>query len=224
MICVLLLAAYWGLLVLFGGDDPFSVEHNLVRKIDLLLIGAARMYKVDGMPFDPEGLLSTLPSIVSVLLGYEATRYLRAAKSRGTSVIVLAAIGLACVVAGYGWGFVWPINKALWTGSFVIFTTGWALLSLSALVWLMDILGFKFHGLQAFGMNPLFLYVFSAVWMLSYSLIPYGDGKIGQPIFELFLSGDDPTKASSYLYAISHVGLFWIFAMLLYWKKIVIKV
>lgn len=223
-ISAILLLAYWVILIAFGGDDPYSVESNVVRKIDLFVLGAKQMYSVKGIPFDPEGLLSTIPSIASVLLGFEATRFLRAGTSRIRSVLVLGAIGLACVGIGWGWGHVWPVNKALWTGSFVLLTTGWALVVLAALVWLMDIQGFKFQPLQAFGMNPLFIYVFSSVWMLSYSWIAYGDGKIGQPIFEFFLSGDEPTKASSFLYAISHVGLFWIFAAILYWKKIVIKV
>ena len=219
-----LVLVYWALLVLFGGDAPYSREHNAVRKLDLFLLGAKQMYTVGGMSFDPEGLLSTLPSVSSVLLGFEATRFLKSRSSQLSSVVILAAIGAVCIVAGWAWGFVWPVNKALWTGSFVVLTTGWALVMLSLFVLLMDICRFELRPLQAFGMNPLFLYVFSWLWMTGYHWIKIGDTSLFTIVFGFFLGVEEPSQAASFLFAISHVGLFWIFATLLHRNRIVIKV
>lgn len=221
---VMLLLGYWAVLLMLGGESPYSVEGNAVRYFDLMILGAKRMYTVDGIPFDPEGLLSTIPSVASVLVGFEIARYLSNAASRPWSLLVLTAIGLACIAGGLAWGQVWPINKALWTGPFVVLTSGWAMLVLAVLVGLMDILGCKFQPLQAFGLNPLFLYIFSSVWMVSYWLIPVGEGKLFPVVFGFFLAGDEPSKASSFLFAISHVAFFGIIASLLYRKRIVIKV
>ena len=209
---------------MIGGDEPYSLGFNAVSTIDLWVLGPKRMYSVDGVAFDPEGLLSTIPAIVSVLIGFEATRYLISETNRTRGLLVMAGVGLAGIAAGWGWGFAWPVNKALWTGSYVVLTSGWAMLVLSILVWLMDIQGFKFRPLQAFGLNPLFLYIFAWIWMLSYWLIPVGDGKLFPVIFGFFLAGDAASKASSFLFAISHVAFFWIVAELLYQKRIVIKV
>ena len=219
-----LVLVYWALLVLFGGDAPYSREHNAVRKLDLFLLGAKQMYTVGGMSFDPEGLLSTLPSVSSVLLGFEATRFLKSQSNQLSSVVMLVAIGAVCIAAGWAWGFIWPVNKALWTGSFVVLTTGWALVMLSLFVCLMDICGFQFQPLQAFGMNPLFLYVFSWLWMTGYHWIKIDGVSLFTIVFGFFLGGEEPSQAASFLFAISHVGLFWIFATLLYRNRIVIKV
>jgi predicted acyltransferase len=203
---------------------PYSLESNAVRVIDLWVLGPKRMYSVDGVAFDPEGLLSTIPAIVSVLIGFETTRFLVSQSNRSRGLLVLAGVGLAGIAAGWAWGFVWPVNKALWTGSYVVLTSGWAMLVLSSLVWLMDLRGYEFRPLQAFGLNPLFLYIFAWVWMLSYWLIPVGNEKLFPVIFGFFLAGEPPSKASSFLFAISHVAFFWVFAELLYRKRIVIKV
>jgi len=219
-----LILGYWALLVIFGGEAPYSIEENAVRKLDQILLGAKHLYTVDGLDFDPEGLLSTLPAVSSVLFGFEATRFLKSQTSRWRSVLMLAAIGVACIGAGWAWGFVWPVNKALWTGSFVVLTTGWALVMLALFVFLMDICGFQFKPLQAFGMNPLFLYVFSSLWMTGYHWINIGDESLFTIVFGFILNGEEPSKAASFLFAISHVGLFWIFATVLYRNRIVIKV
>ncbi len=219
-----LLLIYWGVSVMFGGEAPYSLETNAVGVLDRMILGPARMYAVDGVAFDPEGLLSTLPSIVSVLIGFETTRYLKSESNRLRSVLVLSVVGLALIAAGYAWGYAWPVNKALWTGSFVLLTAGWAMLVLNAFVWLMDIRGLKFRPLQAFGLNPLFLYILAWVWMTSYWLIPVGEGKLFPVVHGFFLAGDEPSKASSFLFAISHVGIFWLIAELLYRKRIVFNV
>lgn len=219
-----LILGYWVLLIVFGSDTPYSLEGNAVRKLDLLVFGPQRMYSVNEIAFDPEGLLSTIPSIASIIIGFEVTRVLESGTSKFRSTMVLSAIGAILILVGWSWGHIWPVNKALWTGPFVLFTSGWAMIVLSVLIVLMDVVGLRFSMLQAYGMNPLFLYVFSWIWMLSYWLIPFGEGKLFTVIFDVFLAGDEITKASSFLFAASHVLLFGAFAMILYRNKIVIKV
>lgn len=221
---VVLLLVYWGALILMGGELPFSLEGNVVRQLDMLIFGAQRMYSVNDIPFDPEGLLSTLPCIASIIIGFEVTRSIASSTNKMRSAFVLAIVGAVFILAGWSWGFLWPVNKSLWSGSFVLLTSGWAMVVWGSLILLMDVGGLRFQMLQAYGMNPLFLYIFSWVWMLGYWWIPYGEGKLAPAVFDIFLAGDAPTKAASFLYAASHVLLFGVFAIVLYKKKIAIKV
>ena len=71
LVCLLLMLGYWWLLAAFGGQDPYSLESNLVRRLDLAILGADHLWNGFGVAFDPEGLLSTLPSVVSVVAGFE---------------------------------------------------------------------------------------------------------------------------------------------------------
>ena len=219
-----LLFLYWVLLIAFGGEAPYALETNAVRQLDLWLLGARHMYSIDGVAFDPEGLLSTLPAVATVLLGFEATRYLAAIPDRARAALRLAVIGTLLVAFGWAWGAFWPINKSLWTGSYVLFTAGWALVVLAGFVYLMDVHGLKFRSLQAFGLNPLFLYIFSWLWIVIYQMIPVAEGTLHEAIFRLFQMDGVPDNLASLLFAASHVVLFWGMAEFLYRRRIVIKV
>ena len=87
----------------------------------------------------------------------------------------------------------------------------------------MDIRGSKFEPLLVYGMNPLFIYVVSWLWVVIYYAIPVGDVNFSHVVFGWFTAGDAPSKAASFLYAISHVTVFWLICLYLYKKKIVIK-
>ena len=121
------------------------------------------------------------------------------------------------------WNLLWPINKNLWSGSYVLVTTGWALIVLAVFVWLMDVKGKPFEPLLVYGMNPLFIYVVSWVWVVVYYLIPVGSSNLYDVVFGWFLAGDSPNMAASLLFAISHVYLFWLICLYLYRRNIVIK-
>lgn len=218
-----LLLGYWALLVLAGGDAPFGLQDNIVRHFDMAVLGASHMWDGKGVPFDPEGLLSTIPSIVNVLLGFEATRYLTSIKDKSESVWRLAGLGIAAILVAVILDLVWPINKSLWSGSYVIVTTGWALIVLSAFIWLMDVKEKPFEPLLVYGMNPLFIYVVSWVWVVVYYMVPVGDGTLYGVVFGWFTAGDSPSKASSLLFAVLHVYLFWLICLWLYRRNIVIK-
>ena len=223
VVSAVLLLGYWALLLVLGGDAPLGLQDNIVRHFDMLVLGSNHMWSGKGVPFDPEGLLSTIPAVVNVLLGFEATRYLTSIKDKRDSVWRLAGLGTAAVLVAVILDLVWPINKNLWSGSYVIVTTGWALIVLALFVWLMDVKGKPFEPLLVYGMNPLFIYVVSWVWVVVYYIIPVGDSSFYDVVFGWFLAGDSPNAAASFLFAITHVYLFWLICLYLYKRNIVIK-
>jgi len=137
------LLGYWFLLWFFGGETPYSLETNFARTIDLKLIGAEYLYKGEGIPFDPEGLLSTIPSIVTVLLGYFTGQMIDQTADRKKLVLKMILWGGAAIIVGLIWDLVLPLNKKLWTSSYVIYTAGYALVILALFIWLIDIKQYK---------------------------------------------------------------------------------
>ena len=110
---------YWWILHGFG---DYSLRGNAVLKLDLALLGESHIYKGEGVPFDPEGILSTLPAIGNVLAGYAAAMWLQRQGRNARAVLALVAAGVLCLLLAWGWDQVLPINKKLWTGSFVLCT------------------------------------------------------------------------------------------------------
>jgi predicted acyltransferase len=146
-----ILLGWWALLAL-GGD--FSKEGNLASRLDAQLLGPLA-YEFDaatGRGHDPEGLLSTLPSSATTLLGLLAGSALRRGHTRALLAGALAALAL-----GGLWSMVLPLNKQLWTSSFVLWTGGWAMLALLALHGLVDRRGWPALG-RSFGVNAIAAY------------------------------------------------------------------
>lgn len=137
-IATFLLVGYWFAMTLIPvpdyGAGILTREGNFGAYIDRLIIGTAHLYKGDNYNSmgDPEGLFSTLPAIVSVLFGYFTGDWLRKQPIKSYTSMDLVLVGLSCLVIGQVWDFWFPINKKLWTSSYVVFTTGWALLLLAA--------------------------------------------------------------------------------------------
>lgn len=224
MLSVVILFAYWGLL-LSAGEAAFTIEGNIIRQFDLAVLGASNMYTMRGVSFDPEGLLSTIPAVVNMLLGFELTRYLTSIEDKNSSIIKLIIIGGLAIGLGALWSLVLPINKSLWTSSYVIYTSGFACLLLAAFVWLIDIKGQQklVSPLLVYGTNPLFVYVLSFVFVTVYLNIPVGDSSLYSWLYEQFKLIAEPTLAS-FLFAFSHVVLFWFVSLKLYQHKIFIKI
>lgn len=119
-------------------NDPTG---NLVASIDRSLFSARHLYE---RVRDPEGLLSTLPSVGTILLGVLTGTWIRSGKRLSTKVAGIAAAGVVCLILGALWNIPFPINKKLWTSSFVLFAGGWSLLLLSLAMWIVDLRG-SFH-------------------------------------------------------------------------------
>lgn len=156
------LLIYWGLMA-WGGD--YSMLGNLGQKIDLNILGENHLYHGEGVAFDPEGILSTLPSLANVLFGFLVTYYLEKVGRNPAQLLRILAVGAGLVLLSWLWNEVFPINKKLWTSSFVLTTVGWDMIILSGLIYVIDQL--KWQGWTRFflipGRNPLAVYLFSEV-------------------------------------------------------------
>lgn len=226
----LILAGYWLILWALGNNDPFSFEGNIIGPIDRAILGDAQMWKVNGVAFDPEGLLSTIPAIINVLFGFEATKRLSKISDFNIAVNQLVLWGLALVGVGYFVSLGFPINKNLWSSSYVLLTSGLALLVLASFVWLIDLKGKMAiaRPWQVYGTNPLFIYCLSWIWATTYWAVPM-TGVDGEPTFlytylwQLLLPIFDE-KLASLVYAVAHVFLFWVISNELFKRKIFIKI
>ena len=220
----MILLGYWALL-LMAGDGAYTLEGNIIRQFDLAVLGANQMYTMRGVSFDPEGLLSTIPSVVSMLLGFELTRYLTSIEDKKLSVIKLTLIGGLAIGLGALWSLVLPINKSLWTSSYVIYSTGFACLLLAAFIWLIDIMKQQkiAEPLLVYGTNPLFVYVLSFIFVIVYFHLTVGGMTMYAWLYhQLSLVLND--KLASFVFAFTHVAFFWYVSLKLYQRKIFIKI
>ena len=153
MLAAVLLFGYWALLGWLPNPHDYqanlSPDGNLVRVVDRAVLGENHMYTFDpntntlSEQTDPEGLLSTLPAIVTALLGYWAGLVIQRKGANGRTVALLAACGMVCFAVGWGWGVWFPISKKLWTSSFVLLTGGLAMVVLAGCVLKFDVWGWR---------------------------------------------------------------------------------
>lgn len=230
----LLLIGYWVLMLAFGGDDPYSLENNLGLKVDLFLLGENHLYGGFGIKFDPEGLFSTIPAVGTVIFGYYIGALIKQAQDTGQLVKNMLLVGVLAIFAGLAWKIYFPINKPLWTSSYVLYAGGIACCFLAVLIELIDIRGVKgwTKPFQVFGLNPLIIYVLSGLLvkvMLFIIKWEDADGKtrnayswLYNDLFAAMLPNQ--LKFASLLFALTIVGFCWLVGYGLYKKKIVIKV
>jgi predicted acyltransferase len=232
-ITIALLLIYWVLLKLiaapgFAAGD-LSKEGSLPSFIDRIVFG--KHVWAQAKVYDPEGLLSTIPAVATTLIGVLTGHWLRIKKSPYEKVAGLFVGGAICVAVGWAWNSFFPINKALWTSSYVLFTGGLALQFLALCYWVIDIKGYRRWAkpFEIFGVNAIALYVGAGIMaeLLGVIKVTGADGTkvpLGFWIYDnLFTSLASPVNASL-AYAIAFVlvwlGLMWI----LYRRKIFIKV
>jgi predicted acyltransferase len=202
------------------------LEGNAALQLDVLVIGEKRMYMGEGIPFDPEGLLSTLTSIVNVIAGYLAGRFIQKNGNSVPSIRFLLVAGILLIGLSYAWDLGFPINKKIWTSPYVLLTVGWDLVLLSFLIFVIEVAQFSkwTYFFQAFGRNPLILYVCSGIVIALISFIPIGSSNLKDVIYaEGFTSWLEP-KSASFLFAIAYMLLIWSIGFLMDKNKIYIKV
>ncbi len=227
----LILLLYWGLVAWGGGTDPYSLQGNPAIPFDTAWLGVDHLYRGFGIPFDPEGIFSTLPSIVTVVIGYLAGSVIKETP-KGKVPLTLAVAGILAVITGWLWGLYFPISKPIWSSSYVLYSAGWASLMLALLIWLIDLKGYSYwcSFFIVFGVNPLFIFAFSGLWarILGRLIqIPSTNGKMISGSAWLYNNVFLPLAGElngSLLFAISHVFLFWLLGYFLFKKKIFIKV
>jgi len=231
---LLILIGYWGLLYFFSGENPYSLENNLAKTIDLAILGEHHIYKGFGDFFDPEGFLSTIPAAVTVIIGYLMGHTIKNNSDHGILVKNLLVVGTLSIFVGLIWDIYFPLNKPLWSSSYVIYTAGIASLVLGILIEVIDIHGYIrwTQPFVIFGMNPLIIYVFSIVWVKIMLYIVKWETAAGgsvnlyswlyREVFATLFPGN--LKFASFLFALSVIFLCWLFGLFLYRKKIYIKV
>lgn len=231
IVSAVLLIGYWILLAAFGSGESYGLEGNLVRKIDLALLGESHLWKGTGIPFDPEGLLSTLPAVVSIISGYLIGAWVQASKAEGAAIARMMFFGAAMICLAWLWNVAFPINKYLWTSSYVLYTTGAATIVLSLFVALIDVRRHRRWAFPVivFGMNSLFVYILSSFWVLT-SIYVFKFGSNGGTVTlysrlynGIFVPVAGPMNGSL-LFALTHILAYWLLLFLMYKKRIFIKI
>lgn len=232
IITLLLLVGYKFIMTGFG---DLSLEGNAALKFDKWLMGDSHLYHGEGIAFDPEGWLSTLPAIGNVVVGYFVGRYLQTRTTDGTNQLKgksyeglthLLLFGVLFIAFAYFWDSSFPINKKLWTSSFVLYTVGLDMIILSAIIYILDILKKNrwTYFFEVFGKNPLFIYLLSEIGIFALWLIPVGDTQLPAWIFKNVFSTIAPPYWSALLYALTWMMICWLVGWWMDRRKIYVRV
>jgi len=246
-----LLLGYWLACIVWGAPgDPYSLEGWFGTAIDMAVLGEAHLYKGEGVPFDPEGLASTLPAVAQVLLGWWVGHMvLQGMVLQGTAggrnpvelVARLCLWAVALLVLAYAWQLEFPFNKKIWTSSYVLHTSGLAMLGLALFIQLIDIrkrpteLWGWASFFEVFGKNPLFVFVLAGLVPRVLALLRWQDGVNAQglPVWtsplpwvykNLFANLSQDPRLGSFLFACANLSLYWLLAWWLDRRRIYIRV
>ncbi len=207
-------------------DDPSA---SLAAWVDRAVFGA-HLWK-SSRTWDPEGLLSTIPAVGTVILGVMAGRWLASPRPLLERLVALLAVGSLCMMAGLMWGWSFPINKSLWTSSYVLFTAGMGAVALATCTWLIDVLGLTWwtRPWTWFGMNPMIAFVGSGMMArLIYSVVtvPHRGERapIQRVIYDNFYASWLEPRNASLLFAVTFVLLWAGILGVLHRKRIFFKV
>jgi predicted acyltransferase len=220
VVATTLLLSYWAAMTWvpvpgFGAGD-LGPEGNLAAWVDRTVLGphiwrAARVY-------DPEGILSTVPAVATVLFGVLAGQWVHSARTPRTKLTGLILAGALGLALGVEWGNWFPFNKALWTSSYAVLTVGLALLIFAACYWAIEICGWRRWATPfvVFGVNALALYFLSSLAAHAMTRIRIDDTRLQRLVFErVFAPWASPVNASL-AYAVAYVLVWWGAIWLLY--------
>jgi predicted acyltransferase len=233
IVSVILLLAYWFILLLFGdSNDPYNMLTNASTRLDLWLLGPDHLYHGEGVAFDPEGVLSTLPAITNVSFGWLAGKWIQRKGKEYEGLTKLLLAGVLIVAISLAWDPIFPINKKLWTSSFVLLTVGIDCIILAALIYITDFLqkrnpiaigwGYFF---VVFGRNALFIYLLSEVGAILLWFFVVGENY--QPVYRWIFENIFSHAGmyfGSFLFAISFMFICWLAGYILDKRKIYVRV
>lgn len=221
--------------IIIGVTHSFELTaDNIVARVDVAVLGDSHMYHMGGIAFDPEGLLSTVPCVAHVLLGVMAGSLIMPAEQKKAidnwmKINRLFIFGSIILMAGFLLDYAFPINKSLWSASYVLVTCGLASLLLGLLIWVIDICGKRRWSVffESFGANPLFIFVLSGILSITMANIKFGFHGDRYSVWGFWykvcmqpLFGD---KLGSLVCALSLIAVLWAIGHILYRKKIYIK-
>ena len=228
-ISAILLIGYYILLMLGNGFE--LSEQNIIAVTDRWLLGENHMYRKwlsdnSYIFFDPEGVLSTLPCISQVIIGYFCGNILREKTEIHDRLLQISILGTVLIVIGLLFSYGCPLNKRVWSPAFVLVTCGFASLFLVFLTWVVDIKkrhkwGYVFH---VFGTNPLFIYVVAGVLTTMLAVIPVGDISLQGKIYRSILLIFRDAHLASLIYGLLFIGFNYLIVLFLYKKQIFIKI
>lgn len=222
-----ILLLYWAILYVFGEkEQELSMAGNAISKLDIFLFGESHIYKKDLIPFDPEGLLSTLPAIVNVLAGYHVGIFVQRKEKLTIYLKQLIISAVIFIVIALFWNQIFPISKKLWTSSFVLYTIGYDIMILCGLIYLIEFRNWR-YGVSFFdilGKNPLFIYLFSELLYITLSLFKLPSGQsifewVSIKIFQSIMPGSMGALAAAIMFML----ICWLVAWWLDRKKIYIR-
>jgi predicted acyltransferase len=225
---IIFLFLYWFILLLFGDPgDPYNMLTNAGTKLDLWVFGPDHMYHGEGVAFEPEGILSTLPAIANVTFGYAAGKWVQQKGKTYEGLAKLLLAGILSVGVALSWDWFFPINKKLWTGSFVLITVGIDCIILASLVYIIEFLQRRkwTYFFEVFGKNPLFIYLLSELGATMLWFIHVGPNN--QPLYRwLFQNIFKPAGMyfGSFLFAISFMLFCWLIGYILDKRKVYVRV
>ena len=227
-----ILLVYWVILTVFGDSGAaYELGSNAVRKLDLLLFGPTHLYHGDGIPFDPEGFLSTLPALSTCLFGYQVSLFLEKQRdAQKPALISLLVWGIGLITLALLWNQSFPINKKLWTSSFVLLCAGIDFILIGALNWWIEVKERNFANtfFLVFGTNSILAYAISEVLTIQMSNVQIQEGSgttslsnwlywhIFEPVFGKF--------NGSLAYSICFVLVCWSLCYFCYKRKWFLKV
>jgi len=228
----LILTGYWFLLTRtpLQGHTPgiLSAGQNLASLIDRAILTVPHMLNRGAI--EPEGLLITLPAYTSVLTGYFTGKWLKERPVKTSTSLLLISFGLVLITAGLLWGIFFPVNKTLWTSSFVFLTGGWAMVLFAVCFETVDVKNWCKHTsfFKVMGLNSIFIYLSAGIISrILLKTVISGDRKdlsvyswIYKNIFIIFSN----QAASSLLFSVTYLILLWSIAYIMYKKQIFIKV
>ena len=230
----IILIAY-ALILGLGNGYEFSLD-NIIAQIDNSVLGTNHMYHEESfgekLALDPEGILSTLPCIAHVLIGFMVGKCINTVHKNQDRIVEIAVWGSLMLLVGWLLQYGIPCSKKAWTSSYVLITCGMASCILAMLIYAIDIKGHNrwCRFFQSFGINPLFCYLVGTLLAITFGALRFGTNADGDPITIHTLIHDGckaitwSPEAASCLYAIIFVCITWCFGYILYKKKIYIKI
>ncbi|MCA1992083.1 MAG: heparan-alpha-glucosaminide N-acetyltransferase domain-containing protein [Coleofasciculus sp. S288] len=232
VLMAVILLGYWGAMSLVPvpgyGAGNLTPGGNLAAYCDRLILGTNHLYKQG--QFDPEGLFSTLPAVATVLAGYFTGDWLRHQPIKSRTSLGLALFGIGCLGLGWAWGLMFPINKQLWTSSYVIFSTGWDLLLLAVCYQLIEVRGIRKWGFpfQVMGLNAIFVFVASGFLIRILSRIHVGTGDNAPSVYTWIYKNLFAPWAGvmngSLIFALVNVLFWWVILYGMYRKHWFLKI
>jgi len=226
---LILLLAYWVLCYVANPADPYSLVGWFGTDIDRSILTEAHIYKGEGVPFDPEGLMSTIPAIVQVIFGYLVGDYIQKKGKNFEMLSGLFVAGVAMLLTGFCWDMIFPINKKIWTSSYTVYTSGLAIITIAAMIYMIEFKnakGWLSKFFDVFGKNALFVFALSAFLPRTLGLIKLGDGvnPWNWLYKKIFIKIPGASENGSLIYALCVITFMWFICWWMDKKKIYVKV